>query len=622
MQLDFPFTTVVAQPYLLLFCRGGGADGSVLAFNKTENAFHANGGIDEITDGQFPFFLKSGLSAGDFVHLAAAVGTANCPGAPRLEFMFGRPPPKAPAPDFTVPEPTDSVTKILERFADAGFSPQEAIALLSSHTIAAAHRWDLVSKRDSFMAKAYAYGTNSDTQVFLEVLLKGRLFPGNGSQPGEVLSPLAGEMRLQSDFRLSQDPRTACFWQAMVNNQERMVTEFKAAMAKLQVLGQDRSKLIDCSDVVPIPKPFKSNIKFPPTFSRKDVQIACPLLPFPNLATQAGPAPTIPPVCVTFLVYERVGAGPAMPKDSNIDGHPPRPGSQSGRHYRRKSFAAMSEYYKHRPKIQYSMVPQCFTDEDTVACLNSPEGSIRSVKQVNLAKRASDWGKARLFDAAATARSRQRLGMETSEDKHFISMLSGLSLNDLRDDRRDSEMEVDGVPSLESLSLSTTEDRDVTVPLVTSYKKERNSTRRARQASVALRTREGPYRMPGPDFCQWEECGAPLRKGTHRLIDHFPDYEWSGEEIHCQWTDCDDLFLGTKRAMALILSSYSTSIQFAPVLTPQHFAAQYDMEMAAEESSTQNMRLISEIQQIADSVQKLRLGKDSDTDKGTHAKTK
>ncbi|PPQ85500.1 hypothetical protein CVT25_006580 [Psilocybe cyanescens] len=281
--------------------KGGGADGSILAFNKTENAFHANGGIDDITDGQFPFFLKSGLSAGDFVHLAAAVGTSNCPGAPRLEFMFGRPPPKAPAPDLTVPEPTDSVTKILERFADAGFSPQEAIALLSSHTIAAADVVDVTIPGTPFDSTAGTF----DTQVFLEVLLKGKQFPGNGSQPGEVLSPLAGEMRLQSDFRLSQDPRTACFWQAMsirlrysyyTDNQQRMVTEFKAAMAKLQVLGQNRAKLIDCSDVVPVPKPFNSNIKFPATFSRKDVQVACPILPFPNLATVAGPAPTIPPV--------------------------------------------------------------------------------------------------------------------------------------------------------------------------------------------------------------------------------------------------------------------------------------------------------------------------------------
>lgn len=54
--------------------------------------------------------------------------------------MFGRPPPVAAAPDLTIPEPTDSVTSILARFADAGFSPKEAVALLTSHTIAAAVR--------------------------------------------------------------------------------------------------------------------------------------------------------------------------------------------------------------------------------------------------------------------------------------------------------------------------------------------------------------------------------------------------------------------------------------------------------------------------------------------------
>ena len=74
------------------------------------------------------------------------MGTANCAGAPRLQFMFGRPPPVIPAADLTVPEPTDTVTTILARFADAGFSPQEAVALLSSHTIAAADAIDTVSK--------------------------------------------------------------------------------------------------------------------------------------------------------------------------------------------------------------------------------------------------------------------------------------------------------------------------------------------------------------------------------------------------------------------------------------------------------------------------------------------
>ncbi|KAF4611708.1 hypothetical protein D9613_004042 [Agrocybe pediades] len=274
--------------------KGGGADGSILAFADQETIFHANGGIDEITDGQTPIWQQTNLTAGDFVHLAAAVGTANCPGAPRLEFKFGRPAPKAPAPDKTIPEPTDSVSSILARFADAGFSPAEAVALLASHTVAAADVVDPNIPGTPFDSTPFTF----DSQIFLEVLLKGRLFPGknNASAPGEVLSPLAGEMRLQSDFAISQDPRTACFWQAMVDDQLLMMAAFKASMAKLQVLGQDTSKLVDCSDVVPVPKPFTQQIKYPATFSKKDVQIACPILPFPNLATVAGPAPTVPPV--------------------------------------------------------------------------------------------------------------------------------------------------------------------------------------------------------------------------------------------------------------------------------------------------------------------------------------
>ncbi|KAF5329228.1 hypothetical protein D9619_009314 [Psilocybe cf. subviscida] len=275
--------------------KGGGADGSILAFSDIETAFHANGGIDDIIAGQLPVFQnQTVLSAGDFVHLAAAVGTANCPGAPRLQFKFGRPAPKAAAPDLTVPEPTDSVTAILARFADAGFSPQEAVALLSSHTIAAADVIDPSIPGTPFDSTAGTF----DTQVFLEVLLKGTQFPNANKSlgfPGEVLSPIAGEMRLQSDFAISQDPRTACLWQSMINDQTRMQTQFKAAMAKLQVLGQPKT-LIDCSDVVPVPAPFAGPIKFPASFSKAQVQQACRQQAFPSLATVAGPAPTLAPV--------------------------------------------------------------------------------------------------------------------------------------------------------------------------------------------------------------------------------------------------------------------------------------------------------------------------------------
>ena len=39
----------------------------------------------------------------------------------------------------------------------------------------------------------------------------------------------------------------------MVNNQQLMMSNFKSAMAKLAVVGQDVNSLVDCSDVIPQP---------------------------------------------------------------------------------------------------------------------------------------------------------------------------------------------------------------------------------------------------------------------------------------------------------------------------------------------------------------------------------
>ena len=122
-----------------------------------------------------------------------------------------------------------------------------------------------------------------DTQVYLEVLLKGVGFPGTNNNTGEVASPLpkgsgndTGELRLQSDFALARDPRTACFWQGFVNEQQFMMSSFKAAMAKMTILGHNRNDLIDCSDVVPVPKPpVNKPATFPATTSAKDLQLTC-----------------------------------------------------------------------------------------------------------------------------------------------------------------------------------------------------------------------------------------------------------------------------------------------------------------------------------------------------------
>lgn len=81
--------------------------------------------------------------------------------------------------------------KILARMADAGFQPDEVIALLASHSIAAQDEIEPAIDRSPFDSTPGVF----DNQVFLEVQLRGTSFPGAGAHEGEVESPMPGEFR-------------------------------------------------------------------------------------------------------------------------------------------------------------------------------------------------------------------------------------------------------------------------------------------------------------------------------------------------------------------------------------------------------------------------------------------
>ncbi|KAJ6571094.1 manganese peroxidase isozyme precursor [Mycena capillaripes] len=273
---------------------GGGADGSIMAHLDDELKNHANLGVDEIVIAQRPFALKHNVSFGDFIQFAGAVGVSNCPGSARLEFLAGRSNDSQAAPGGLVPEPFDSADKIVARFADAGFSPNEIVDLLASHTVAAQDHVDASIPGSPFDSTPGVF----DTQFFIETLLKGTLFPGNGSNQGEVQSPLAGEFRLQSDFELARDPRTACEWQSFVDNQDLMTTKFRAAMSKMAILGQSRDLLTDCSEVIPTPKSVSTTPTLPAGKTLDDIEASCSSTPFPALSAAPGAATSVAPVYV------------------------------------------------------------------------------------------------------------------------------------------------------------------------------------------------------------------------------------------------------------------------------------------------------------------------------------
>ncbi|KAJ6535206.1 heme peroxidase [Mycena vulgaris] len=266
--------------------------GSIMAHSEIETVFSANNGIDDIVDVQRPFAIAHKVSFGDFIQFAGAVGVSNCPGAPRLEFMAGRLNFSLPSPDGLVPDPFDSVDKIIGRMGDAGFSPNEIVDLLASHTIAAQDKVDPTIPGTPFDSTPGIF----DAQFNVETLLVGTAFPGNGSNQGELVSPLAGEFRLQSDAAFARDPRTACEWQSFIANHNTMQTKFKAAMSKLATLGQVRGLLTDCSEVIPVPATITTKPFLPAGKTMKDIQVACHASPFPVLTAQPGPATSVAPV--------------------------------------------------------------------------------------------------------------------------------------------------------------------------------------------------------------------------------------------------------------------------------------------------------------------------------------
>jgi len=278
---------------------GGGADGSPLLFPTIEPFFFANIGIIDSVDFLLPILANNNVSAGDLVQFAGAVAVSQCPGAPQLEFLAGRSNVTQLPPDGLVPQPNQSVTTLLERFNDAaGFTPEEVVHLLSSHSTARADHVDPTIQDVPFDSTPFTF----DTQIFLEVLLKGTGFPGLSNNSGEAASPLPqhsgedqGELRLQSDFLIARDERTACEWQKQINQQELMSSNFKAAMAKLAVIGHNPNELVDCSEVIPTPVPASGKpATFPATKTRADVEQACDAIPFPVLRTDPGPATDIP----------------------------------------------------------------------------------------------------------------------------------------------------------------------------------------------------------------------------------------------------------------------------------------------------------------------------------------
>jgi cytochrome c peroxidase len=275
---------------------GGGADGSIIIFNETELLDPGNVGIDDVLAEISPFFFDhaDAITPGDFVQLAGALSLTVCQGAPRVKFSIGRPFPVEPAPDFIVPQPVNTTDELIAAFAVVDFSADELVALLASHTAAGVDDFTPPLKGVPFDSTPAVF----DTNFFLDVLLHGTVFPIGAASidPGVVLSAINGTIRIQSDFELARDSRTACTWQSFALNHDLMISKFGAAFFKMGNIGQKKNKLTDCSSVIPKPPVLNDIIQFPPGQFLADIDQSCAKKKFTNLTTAPGAPLDVSPI--------------------------------------------------------------------------------------------------------------------------------------------------------------------------------------------------------------------------------------------------------------------------------------------------------------------------------------
>jgi hypothetical protein len=111
-----------------------GCDGSLILGDECNRA--ENAGLSGTCTKLMDWTNKFNVGAADMIQFAAAIAIAECPLGPTVKAWAGRKDSSTSAPLNSVPSSRDSVDKILSAFSAKGFSADDVVALLGTHSVA------------------------------------------------------------------------------------------------------------------------------------------------------------------------------------------------------------------------------------------------------------------------------------------------------------------------------------------------------------------------------------------------------------------------------------------------------------------------------------------------------
>ncbi|KAF3036318.1 hypothetical protein E8E12_005811 [Didymella heteroderae] len=209
-------------------CINNGCDGSLILTDECSRA--ENAGLSDICSKLLSWTQKYNTSAADMIEFAAAVAISSCPLGPRVRALVGRKDSSEAAPLNSMPGSRDSISSILDKFKAKGFSGDDVVALMGTHSVAVQVNDDPAQAGKSLDSTPSIY----DLKFYQETL--------DGTAP----------YSLQSDKGLAKNSETKKKWKEFADGDTSAWNKaFTDAWNRFTVIGNDVDSLQDCSSIIP-----------------------------------------------------------------------------------------------------------------------------------------------------------------------------------------------------------------------------------------------------------------------------------------------------------------------------------------------------------------------------------
>ncbi|KAH7382207.1 ligninase LG6 precursor [Pyrenochaeta sp. MPI-SDFR-AT-0127] len=226
-------------------CINNGCDASLILSEECTRS--ENAGLSLICGKLGDWATKFNVSAADMIQFAAAMAISACPLGPKVRALVGRNDSSNAAPEGLVPNSKDSVDKILAAFGAKGFSPDDVVALMGTHSVALQFNDDPSQAGKSLDSTPSVYDMNFYKET------------KEGTAP----------YSLQSDKLLANNTQTADTWSEFANDATAWNKIFTNAWNRFSVIGNDVETLQDCSSLIPSSSVSKRRRAFNARFRAK-----------------------------------------------------------------------------------------------------------------------------------------------------------------------------------------------------------------------------------------------------------------------------------------------------------------------------------------------------------------